>query len=95
MYVFRADGKLDTLSSSLDSKKPAALQNLYDGTPSRLREIKDPVSNRSHRLFYNRSGDDCYGGATPPAGADASPPAQMLCRIVYWDGITAVKPCSA
>jgi RHS repeat-associated protein len=86
VYVFGADGKLETLSTSMDSRKPAALQNLYDGTPSRLREIKDPVSGRSHHLYYNRSGDDCYGGATPPSGADASPPSQMLCRIAYWDG---------
>lgn len=86
VYVFGADGKLETLSTSLDSRKPAALQNLYDGSPSRLREIKDPVSGRSHRLYYDRSGDDCYGGTTPPAGADSSPPSQMLCRIVYWDG---------
>ncbi|MFL6124098.1 PA14 domain-containing protein [Actinophytocola sp.] len=86
VYVFTADGKLETLSTSMDSRKPAALQNLYDGSPSRLREIKDPVSGRSHRLYYNRSGDDCYGGVTPPAGADSLPPSQMLCRIAYWDG---------
>ncbi|GHG32025.1 MULTISPECIES: PA14 domain-containing protein [Amycolatopsis] len=86
VFVFRADGKLETQSSSTDSRKPAALQNLYDGTPSRLREIKDPVAQRSHVLHYNRAGDDCYGGATPPAGADAAAPSQMLCRITYWDG---------
>ncbi|HYQ68088.1 PA14 domain-containing protein [Actinophytocola sp.] len=86
VYVFGADGKLETLSTSPDSRKPAALVNLYNGTPSRLREIKDPVSGRSHHLYYNRSGDDCYGGATPPSGADTLPPTQMLCRIVYWDG---------
>lgn len=84
--VFRADGKLDTQSSALDSRHPAALQNLYDGNPVRLREIRDPVSGRSHRLYYNRPGDDCYGGVTPPAGADPLPPQQMLCRIAYWDG---------
>jgi RHS repeat-associated protein len=86
VYVFTAEGKLETLNTSLDSRKPAAVQNIYDGSPSRLREMKDPVTGRSHRLYYYRSGDDCYGGVTPPAGADALPPAQMLCRIRYWDG---------
>ncbi|MGW4065472.1 PA14 domain-containing protein, partial [Amycolatopsis sp. NPDC004747] len=86
IYVFRADGKLETQTSVLDGRKPATLQYLYDGTPSRLREIKDPVSGRSHVLHYNRPGDDCYGGVTPPAGSVALPPSQMLCRITYWDG---------
>ncbi|MET8851450.1 PA14 domain-containing protein [Amycolatopsis sp. NPDC004625] len=84
--VFRADGKLESQSASTDSRKPAALQYSYDGTPSRLREIKDPVSGRSHVLHYNRAGDDCYGGVTPPPGAQALPPSQMLCRVSYWDG---------
>ncbi|HWO61749.1 MAG TPA: PA14 domain-containing protein, partial [Umezawaea sp.] len=87
VFTFRADGKLATQSSAADSRKPAALQNVYDGgTPSRLVQIKDPVSGRAQVLRYNRSGDDCYGGATPPAGSDAAPPAQMLCRVSYWDG---------
>ncbi|WUL19880.1 PA14 domain-containing protein [Amycolatopsis sp. NBC_00355] len=86
VYVFRSDGKLETQTSVLDSRKPATLQYLYDGTLSRLREIKDPVSQRSHVLHYNRPGDDCYGGVTPPPGAAALPPSQMLCRITYWDG---------
>ncbi|MEV4049798.1 PA14 domain-containing protein [Amycolatopsis sp. NPDC049688] len=85
VFVFRADGKLESQSASTDSRKPAALQYSYDGTPSRLREIKDPVSGRSHVLHYNRAGDDCYGGVTPPPGAQALPPSQMLCRISYWD----------
>ncbi|SER12773.1 RHS repeat-associated core domain-containing protein [Actinokineospora terrae] len=89
VFVFRADGKLDTQSNLADSRKPAALQNLYNGTPSRLVQIKDPVSNRLHQLYYNRPGEDCYGGASVPSGADSLPPAQMLCRIVYWDGSTS------
>ncbi|RLK61321.1 RHS repeat-associated protein [Actinokineospora cianjurensis] len=88
IFVFRTDGKLDTQSNVADSRKPAALQNLYNGTPSRLVQIKDPVSNRYHQLYYNRPGEDCYGGASIPSGADSLPPAQMLCRIVYWDGST-------
>jgi RHS repeat-associated protein len=86
VFTFRADGKLETQALAVDSRKPAALQNVYDGSPSRLVQIKDPVSGRAHVLHYNRSGDDCYAGATPPAGADSLAPAQMLCRITYWDG---------
>lgn len=86
VYVFRTDGKLDSLSSVLDSRKPAALQNIYSGTPSRLTQIKDPVSDRAHTLTYNRPGENCYGGATVPPHFDALPPARMLCRVTYWDG---------
>lgn len=86
VYVFRVDGKLETQSTVADSRKPAALQQLYDGAPARLREIRDPVSGRSHRLHYNRAGDDCYGGQPLPPHVDPSPPSQMLCRVVYWDG---------
>ncbi|WP_409463266.1 PA14 domain-containing protein [Amycolatopsis sp. GA6-003] len=86
VFTFRADGKLDTQSSAVDSRKPAALQNIYTGTPARLTQIKDPVSGRAHTLHYNRAGDDCYGSIKVPAGADALPPSQMLCRVSYWDG---------
>ncbi|MCP2168215.1 PA14 domain-containing protein [Goodfellowiella coeruleoviolacea] len=85
VFVFRSDGKLESQNSVADSRKPAALQNIYDGAPTRLKEIKDPVSGRSHVLHYNRPGDDCYGGVSRPDGADELPPTQMLCRISYWD----------
>ncbi|MFG2698582.1 PA14 domain-containing protein [Kitasatospora sp. NPDC048407] len=84
--VFNPDGTLAAVESVLDGKKPAALQYLYSGTPPRLTEIKDPVSGRSHRLFYNTDGSDgCYGGVSRPPGSDPAP-ARMLCRIRYWDG---------
>ncbi|WP_394616589.1 PA14 domain-containing protein [Lentzea sp. JNUCC 0626] len=85
-FAFNAEGKLESQTAAADTRKPAALQNIYDGSPSRLREIKDPVSGRAHRLHYNRPGDDCYGGATPPPDAERLPPSQMLCRVSYWDG---------
>ncbi|MFE9410039.1 PA14 domain-containing protein [Streptomyces sp. NPDC006704] len=84
--VFNVDGTLATVASVLDSKKPAALQYHYSGTVPRLAEITDPVSGRSHQLFYNTdNSDSCYGGTAKPPGADAAP-ANMLCRIRYWDG---------
>jgi hypothetical protein len=85
--VFNVDGTLATQSSSVDSKKPAALQNIYSGTPSRLTQIKDPVSGRAHTLYYNTDNSNkCYGGATAPPSRDPTAPPQMLCRITYWDG---------
>ncbi|WP_198681129.1 PA14 domain-containing protein [Lentzea terrae] len=86
VYSFNADGTLASESSVVDSRRPAANVMSWNGTPSRLSQITDPVSQRSHRLFYNRPGDDCYAGRTPPPNGDTLPPAQMLCRIQYWDG---------
>ncbi|WP_330334593.1 PA14 domain-containing protein [Streptomyces sp. NBC_00536] len=84
--LFSPDGALAAVESVLDGKKPAALQYVYSGTPPRLTRIKDPVSGRSHQLFYNTDGSDsCYGGTSRPPGADQAP-LQMLCRIRYWDG---------
>ncbi|HKS47042.1 MAG TPA: hypothetical protein VJT49_18405 [Amycolatopsis sp.] len=57
------DGKLDTQASAVYSRKPAALQNIYGGTPARLAQIKDLVSGRAHVLHYNRTGDDRYGSS--------------------------------
>ncbi|WP_405183650.1 PA14 domain-containing protein [Nocardia sp. NBC_01377] len=84
--VFNVDGTLGAVSKVEDSKKPASLQYLYSGSPARLTQIKDPVSGRSHTLFYNTdNSNNCYGGAAFPTGA-YSAPAQKLCRIRYWDG---------
>ncbi|MFE9411692.1 PA14 domain-containing protein [Streptomyces sp. NPDC006704] len=84
--LFNPDGTLAAVESVLDGKKPAALQYVYSGTPPRLTQIKDPVSGRSHQLFYNTDGSDsCYGGVSRPPGSDPAPP-RMLCRIHYWDG---------
>ncbi|WP_309114773.1 PA14 domain-containing protein [Saccharothrix sp.] len=89
VYSFNADGTLASESSVMDSRKPAANTMSWNGTPTRLAQITDPVSQRSHKLFYNRPGDDCYG-RTMPTGWDPLPPSQMLCRIQYWDGTQTV-----
>ncbi|WP_112265828.1 PA14 domain-containing protein [Lentzea terrae] len=86
VYSFNADGTLASESSVVDSRKPAANVMSWNGSPTRLSQITDPVSQRSHKLFYNRPGDDCYAGRTPPPSSDTLPPSQMLCRIQYWDG---------
>ncbi|MFJ8967019.1 PA14 domain-containing protein [Lentzea sp. NPDC102401] len=89
VYNFNSDGTLASEASVVDSRKPAANVMSWTGTPSRLAQITDPVSQRSHKLFYNRPGDDCYG-RTMPTGWDPLPPSQMLCRIQYWDGTQTV-----
>jgi RHS repeat-associated protein len=86
VYNFNADGTLASEASVVDSRKPAANVMSWNGAPTRLAQITDPVSQRSHKLFYNRPGDDCYAGRTPPPSSDTLPPSQMLCRIQYWDG---------
>ncbi|RMI28436.1 hypothetical protein EBN03_29865 [Nocardia stercoris] len=89
--VFNAGtGALQTVSSALDSRNPAALQYNYSpasaGIVPRLTSITDPVSGRSHKLYYNTdNSNSCYGGATP-APNSVVPPLNMLCRITYWDG---------
>ncbi|TNC25093.1 PA14 domain-containing protein [Amycolatopsis alkalitolerans] len=92
IYSFRSDGLPDTVTNALDVKHSAALQYIYDdsASPVRLKTINDPVSGRSMTLYYNRPGDTCYTGLTPPAGADANAPSQMLCRVAYWDGKQSV-----
>lgn len=90
VYNFNSDGTLASESSVADSRKPAANVMSWTGSPARLAQITDPVSQRSHKLFYNRPGDDCYGGRTMPTGWDPLPPSQMLCRIQYWDGTQTV-----
>lgn len=60
--LFNIDGTLAEVSTVLDSKKPAALQYRYTGSPARLTEIHDPVSGRSHTLHYNTDNSrSCYG----------------------------------
>ncbi len=96
VYVFNSAGALETQTASGDAIRPAALRNVYDGNPRRLAQITDPVSGRTHVLHYNRPGDDCYGTATVPPGADTVAPGQMLCRITYWDeSETRLWYCSA
>ncbi|MFK0251223.1 hypothetical protein ACIQUM_41545 [Amycolatopsis azurea] len=58
IFVFCADGKLESQTSVSDSHKPATLQYAYDGAPSRLREIKDPVSHHPRVPARRPGGDD-------------------------------------
>jgi hypothetical protein len=60
---------LESQTAAADDRKPAALLDIYDGTPTRLREVRDPVGGRSIHLSYNRSGDSCYTGRLVGAAA--------------------------
>jgi RHS repeat-associated protein len=81
VYTFRSDGKLERAVSGVDDLNPSAPAYVWSGTPPRLTTITDPVSERQIDLAYG--GGDC---PSPPAGGfDSSPPAGVLCRIVYWD----------
>ena len=76
-YAFAPDGHLDSVTSALDYKKPAAAQMIWSGTPLRLTAIKDPVSGRQIDLQY--AGDPGCASAVPTGLAKAT--AGMLCGI--------------
>ena len=69
VYVFNADGTLKSATTALDDRQPAAARFDWVGTPPRLDDITDPVSNRTVTLRYGGSGS-C---GTPPAGLTTAP----------------------
>ncbi|HJP96917.1 MAG TPA: PA14 domain-containing protein [Candidatus Saccharimonadales bacterium] len=82
-YIFNADGTLASLTSPTDDLHPAALQYVYNGTPSHLTQILDGVStNRWAKVYY--SGDSNCG--TSPTGFDGAAPSGMLCAVKTNDG---------
>ncbi|HSX07372.1 MAG TPA: PA14 domain-containing protein [Candidatus Saccharimonadales bacterium] len=87
-YVFAVGGTITSVSSSVDDRKPAALQYTYqsqNGGPVHLYQIKDGVDpTRNATLYY--SGDSACG--TAPAGFDTAAPSGMLCAVATNDGRT-------
>lgn len=79
-YVFNAAGVLQSVTTAVDDKAAASAQMTYSGSPARLSSEKDPVSNREIKLYY--SGDTNCG--TLESGF-STPPAGMLCAVVYND----------
>jgi RHS repeat-associated protein len=82
LYTFKPDGSLESIGSAPNDLKPAASVYNYtvtDGTP-RLATVTDPVTNRVVTLTYNNGAGNCPTSGSVPAG--------MLCKIVYWDGVT-------
>jgi RHS repeat-associated protein len=87
-YVFRPDGGLDSITSALDDRKPAAAVNHYDDK-ARLDKLTDPVSGREVTLRYATGDGDAgcpnaYGSG--PSSSDFQSAAGLLCRVSYWDG---------
>lgn len=83
IYVFRVDGVLESLTSPVDDRSPAALQYIYEGSPAKIRKIVDGVNSaRFAQVHY--SGETQCGSS--PSGFDATAPNGMLCALVTDDG---------
>jgi RHS repeat-associated protein len=82
-YVFGVDGTLASLTFATDDRNPAATQLSWTGSPSRLRTMTDPVSNRAITLSYG--GDQACGSAPSGTGLTVAPTG-MLCHVHYWNG---------
>jgi RHS repeat-associated protein len=82
-YVFAASGELTSVTSPVDDRKPAALKYTYSGSPAKITQITDGVTNdRWAKVFYS---DDADCGSVP-AGYDSVAPANMLCAVKTNDG---------
>ena len=83
-YIFDAEGKLTSVTTPTDDRKPAALKYTYGGSPSRLLRIEDGVTNtRYGTLHYKGVNED--GNCSKPDGFDDAP-AGMLCAFKTSDG---------
>lgn len=83
-YQFGIDGSLVSMVAPTDDKKPAGLQYVYSGSPSRLTKIVDSVNTaRFAELLYAsvNAGTNC----APPTGFDAVPNG-YLCKVKTTDG---------
>ncbi|HEX6684208.1 MAG TPA: PA14 domain-containing protein [Candidatus Limnocylindrales bacterium] len=86
-YVFRPDGGLESVTSAVDDRHPAAARYAYDNL-ARLKVITDPVSTRQVVLHYAASDGDANCPNVPPLASalDFQAATGMLCRVSYWDG---------
>lgn len=81
-YTFDDGGRLiSAVSGADDRKKPAAPRYEYDAAGARLQRIVDPVGGSTITLIYAGGASQCPVNAA--AGLTESPPAGMLCKIVY------------
>jgi YD repeat-containing protein len=82
-YLFDAEGKLTSVTTPTDDRKPAALKYDYSGSPAHLTSISDGVDPGRYAAVYY-SGDSQCG--SPPSGFDAAAPSGMLCAVKTNDG---------
>ena len=81
-YVFNPDGTIQSSSTPVDDRQPAALAYTYAGTPAHLIQITDSVSTtRWAKLFY---GGDASCPAVP--GGFGAVPTGMICAVTTSDG---------
>lgn len=89
VVAFTPEGKVESVTSPADAKKPAAPMSIYSG--AFVKEIVDPVSKNGtayeRKVTFTYQGVDGATCPAPPAGY-ATPPAGMLCQIGYPDGTT-------
>jgi RHS repeat-associated protein len=84
LYNFTKEGALDSVTSSVDDRTPAAIQYTWTGTPKRLTTMHDPVSNQDVTLSYG--GDASCPSLPPGTWASWSAATGLLCNIAFWDG---------
>lgn len=83
-YIFDAEGKLTSLTSPTDDRKPANIKYEYAGDPSRLMKISDGVNAERFGTLHYRSVNE-EGNCSVPSGFDAAPDG-MLCAFKTSDG---------
>lgn len=83
VYVFGADSLLQSVTSPVDAAKPAALKYSYSGSPAKLTQITDGVTNNRWAKVYYSGDVNC---ATAPATFDTQAPSGMLCAVKTNDG---------
>jgi RHS repeat-associated protein len=84
-YVFNADGTLQSSTTALDDRKPAALSYSYatsSGGAPRLTQITDAVNTSRHGNLYYSGDTQC---PSIPTGY-GSVPSNMLCAYTTTDG---------
>ncbi|MDO4713080.1 MAG: PA14 domain-containing protein, partial [Candidatus Saccharibacteria bacterium] len=88
VYIFAKDGRLTSLTTPADDKKPADLKYEYAGAPVRLTRIIDRVNeSRKVELFYKGINHQESGGLCDASTA-GEVPMGMLCGVQSSDGDT-------
>lgn len=93
VHVFRADGIIDTVTSPLDAKKPAAPGVEYHSTGANTGLVKRTFDRlagtgpaREVKYFYGGDMEGLASACPPAVSGGPQAPAGMLCRIDYPDG---------
>lgn len=84
VYVFGANGRLESATSPEDAKTPATPKMTWRAGTGQLDAVTDRASGRKVSFYY--AGDTApegSGAACPAVQGFAAPPAGNVCRIVY------------